>query len=587
MKNDGAVAQCLTPGASSVQSFAAACDSSLALLGFVWDAAAQGYLVKQGGTCLQVDYNAPDPQVLLPGGSPAAKVGWVACGSTGPGAVWVPTFVETDASNAGWYQLIPNARPGVPTPCLNLNLGASQSTQMLVEYTCQGGTHTEERWAPNESFWTAPGGTGGTGGGTGGTPTTVPPAPAGAKFFEDTIPTTIESAQDLTCLARTDSGRFLFVSAGTDSCEFFNPELFGSGIRLHILEADQLCLGLLTGEVQEVDCNGLHTVWSDIQAGGFKQFVMRLNSLSAGCLSRSSDLAYYSPSCGSPGIESLFYDRDVSSTALLDEHFFDYDTSDVLIREKGDPLVIERIGLGRKIIKVVKILKTAGPGFVFLSTLMQDGGLSGGLPKQNIFPNLYTENPAQLRPKLYARVSKTLRDNEESRCKDLVNQRATSLVEGPDQAMNAMREDIGWNVGATKTGRTIAVLFYCWKEPNEFVWRSGVAMAISGGTNGDLPALNSDFIGPFPVDPTIVNAGGDVLGVYDAERKLLSWAFGQTSTITIGTASLAHSGPSTMCPQCRSLYTFFNDRRKGIVFNYDGRSDWFRNFPSYMHMGGA
>jgi Novel AID APOBEC clade 1 len=118
---------------------------------------------------LQVDYNAPDPQVLLPSGSPAAKVGWVTCGSTGPGAVWVPTFVETDASNAGWYQLIPNARPGVPTPCLNLNLGASQSTQMLVEYTCQGGTHTEERWAPNESFWTAPGGTGG----TGGTPTTT------------------------------------------------------------------------------------------------------------------------------------------------------------------------------------------------------------------------------------------------------------------------------------------------------------------------------------------------------------------------------------------------------------------------------
>ncbi len=92
LKNDGAVAQCLTPGASSVQSNAAVCDSGPSLLSFVWVAAVQGYLVKQGNTCLQVDYNKPDAQVLLGDGTPALKIGWVPCQSTGDDTVWVPTF---------------------------------------------------------------------------------------------------------------------------------------------------------------------------------------------------------------------------------------------------------------------------------------------------------------------------------------------------------------------------------------------------------------------------------------------------------------------------------------------------------------
>ena len=218
LKNDGAVAQCLTPGGSPIESFAANCDAANALLSFTWDALAQGYLVKQGSTCLQVDYNAPDPQVLLPSGAPAAKVGWVTCGSTGPGAVWVPTFVETDASNAGWYQLVPNARPGVPTPCLNLNLGASQSTQMLVEYNCQGGTHTEERWAPNESFWTAPGGTGG-GVSTTTTPTTATTIPIGTDFF-DAVETSIKSFNG-GCVDHGDDGDGAITALG---CPIWTPE---------------------------------------------------------------------------------------------------------------------------------------------------------------------------------------------------------------------------------------------------------------------------------------------------------------------------------------------------------------------------
>ncbi len=66
-----------------------------------------GYFVKQGNTCLQVDYNAPDSQVLLGDGSPALKIGWVPCNTSGDDTVWVPTFVEAGASGAGWYQFVP------------------------------------------------------------------------------------------------------------------------------------------------------------------------------------------------------------------------------------------------------------------------------------------------------------------------------------------------------------------------------------------------------------------------------------------------------------------------------------------------
>lgn len=193
---DGVTNQCLAPGSSSIQSLAASCTAGNALLSFtgVNQGALSGYLVKQGSTCLQVDYNAPDRQVLLADGSPALKIGWVPCGSTGDDTVWVPSFVGADPTSAGWYQLVPKySRGGIANPCLNLNLGASAGTQMLVEYTCQGGTHTEENWAPNESFWTAPPGTGG--GGTGGGPsTTLPPViPSGGARFGDGA-TTIKSA---------------------------------------------------------------------------------------------------------------------------------------------------------------------------------------------------------------------------------------------------------------------------------------------------------------------------------------------------------------------------------------------------------
>jgi hypothetical protein len=282
LKNDGAVAQCLTPGGSSIQSLAASCDAGNALLSFTWDATARGYLVKQGSTCLQVDYNAPDPQVLLPSGSPAAKVGWVTCGSTGPGAVWVPTFVETDASNAGWYQLVPNARPGVPTPCLNLNLGASQSTQMLVEYTCQGGTHTEERWAPNESFWVAPGGTGGTGG-TPTTPTTTSATivPNGAHSFVHGLETPIETT-DGRCITQTAAGQ-LGLSNSEAGCMYFVPSLVGEAAApWAIVDQNGFCLGG-TSYLLLMDCDGLSR-WSDVSIQPNTAFKFRFKGDDNSCL---------------------------------------------------------------------------------------------------------------------------------------------------------------------------------------------------------------------------------------------------------------------------------------------------------------
>jgi hypothetical protein len=313
LKNDGAVAQCLMPGGSSIQSFAAACDSVTALLASVWDAAAQGYLVKQGGTCLQVDYNAPDPQVLLPGGAPAAKVGWVTCASTGPGAVWVPTIVETDASGASWYQLIPNARPGVPTPCLNLNLGASQSTQMLVEYNCQGGTHTEERWAPNESFWTALGGTGG----TGGTPTTTSPAtvtttpgtPAGAHLLEDGRITPFEVVSDLRCMLVAADG---FISVGTPSeeCEIFKPSLIAGGFQFRKFGGADECMALAGYSVSIAPCSAA-TVWTDNPGADpvTKRFPIRPAADLSACLTvNAAGLLFLAQSCSSPTLDQLWYD---------------------------------------------------------------------------------------------------------------------------------------------------------------------------------------------------------------------------------------------------------------------------------------
>jgi hypothetical protein len=252
LKNDGAVAQCLTPGASSIQSSAAVCDSGPSLLSFAPfnSGSLSGYFVKQGNTCLQVDYNAPDSQVLLADNTPALKIGWVPCQSTGDDTLWVPTFVETDASNAGWYQLVPKyGRAGIANPCLNLNIGASQSTQMLVEYTCQGGTHTEERWAPNESFWTDPGGTGGTGGTPttttattilGGVGTTIPPG----TTFQDGIQSFLKTPDQSQCIGKGFSGEpILVASDGDNQCVEFIPSLTTGGFNFQATEGECLLVG--------------------------------------------------------------------------------------------------------------------------------------------------------------------------------------------------------------------------------------------------------------------------------------------------------------------------------------------------------
>jgi hypothetical protein len=345
LKNDGVVAQCLMPGASSIQSFAAGCDSVTALLAFVWDAAAQGYLVKQGGACLQVDYNAPDPQVLLPGGAPAAKVGWVTCGSTGPGAVWVPTFVETDASGAGWYQLIPNARPGVPTPCLNLNLGASQSTQMLVEYNCQGGTHTEERWAPNESFWTAPGGTGGTGGTDGGVTTTTTPInpPVGAHLLTIDVPTLIKSSSDLACLSIQENSTYAFEPQGSDTCQFFDPALVAGspgGIILRQIENETQCLGHSGLLITLIPCVAVGAIWNDPPDADGLRF--GLNLMIDGqkyCAFLQGSVFALSTQCDSVNPSFLFYDDKPSLPGSVNlQDFYDLKNKITIVKPNGEAL---------------------------------------------------------------------------------------------------------------------------------------------------------------------------------------------------------------------------------------------------------
>lgn len=217
---------------------------------------------------------------------------------------------------------------------------------------------------------------------------------------------------------------YSFGPAGADICQFFDPELSGPGFKLHLLEENELCLGVVVTEIREVRCDSTETIWTDRpSAAGEKLFAMRLSVRAGGCLSRIANSPVYLDLCAASSIDELFYDRDVSSTILLDETFFNYDTSDVLVREKGSPLVVERLGIARKIIKVVKILNVSSPGVVFLTALSQDSGLSGGMGKKYIFPNLYSESGALL-DKVYAKVSVTLKNNEENRCKDLVSQRA-------------------------------------------------------------------------------------------------------------------------------------------------------------------
>ena len=219
------------------------------------------------------------------------------CNSTGDDTVWVPTFVETDASNAGWYQLVPKyGRAGIPNPCLNLNIGASQSTQMLVEYTCQGGTHTEERWAPNESFWTAPPGTGG--GGTGGTPTTtIPGTPAGAHLLEDGLPTDLVVSSDLSCLNFSRSAG-VFSSPAELECDMFMPVLTAGGFKLKILPEETTCLEVSGISIVEASCGG--TVWADqIQPDGLR-FSLRPSTDTSQCLSQYGSSAVLLSCSGLP-----------------------------------------------------------------------------------------------------------------------------------------------------------------------------------------------------------------------------------------------------------------------------------------------
>jgi hypothetical protein len=584
------------PGASSIQSFAAGCDSVTALLAFVWDAAAQGYLVKQGGTCLQVDYNAPDPQVLLPGGAPAAKVGWVTCGSTGPGAVWVPTFVETDASGAGWYQLIPNARPGVPTPCLNLNLGASQSTQMLVEYNCQGGTHTEERWAPNESFWTAPGGTGGTGGTDGGVTTTTTPInpPVGAHLLTIDVPTLIKSSSDLACLSIQENSTYAFEPQGSDTCQFFDPALVAGspgGIILRQIENETQCLGHSGLLITLIPCVAVGAIWNDPPDADGLRF--GLNLMIDGqkyCAFRQGSVFALSTQCDSVNPSFLFYDDKPSLPGSVNlQDFYDLKNKITIVKPNGEALRARVIRIAGRARSVLQYTGKVGAGYAFVATLSQTGSIGGGLKKHEVFPGLF-ESPGANNKSRENPLEVEMKEDDESSCKNLVVNRMTSLIESSqfDPTANGRIWEEAWvafGLGAGSANQnTLAAAFYCWKNPGEG-WRSGVAMAASGipGTTviSEITPLGIvPFDGPIPIDPNITANNGNVIGQVDAERKILTWALTVTSPSTYGVMSLTHFGNRTTCGQCIGGISYFSTKRPLIVVNGSaGKSFWFNRLP--------
>jgi hypothetical protein len=455
---------------------------------------------------------------------------------------------------------------------------------MLVEYTCQGGTHTEERWAPNESFWTPPGG--GTGG-TGGTPTTttattVPGAPAGAHLLIDEVPTTLKSATDLSCLAVQDNGSFSFEAADSELCQFFIPKtavIGGPGIILRRVEDETMCMGRVASGVGIVSCADPLALWVDqVEADGLR-FRLSPAGLLNKCLTRSSNNLFLNDQCnaGTYSATSLFYDKAIPVPAGTGFGELESPGTRVtLIRPDGNAVVVEVVKTGFRLYPVFKVLGSGSAVGVFLTVLAQDGGIGSGLKRHEVFPNIFSQNGVQSQKR--NAVEKSMPDSKKAKCYALTVDRLGSAVEGPDAPV---WPDIwsSYGVSGPTNQTTIAAMFYCWKNKGEVGWRSGVAMAASRG--GYMPDLPGDLL---PLDPTIRNNPGQNNGTYDAERKLLSWALGVTKEDTVGVATITHSGLVPTCPQCSGAIKLFNDKRKFITLDNPESSFFFKRDP-YQAVG--
>jgi hypothetical protein len=146
-----------------------------------------------------------------------------------------------------------------------------------------------------------------------------------------------------------------------------------------------------------------------------------------------------------------------------------------------------------------------------------------------------------------------------------------------------------------KQRRPNSAMFYCWKNPDDVFWHSGVAIQISGESPANIPELLApppqvNLPGEIPIDPSITYADGAVKGRYDAERKLLNWALSVTAKEpdlgTVGIAYLAHAGKLATCPQCSTAIQYFKQERRRILLASGGASDWFQSNP-WMHIGGS
>jgi hypothetical protein len=129
-----------------------------------------------------------------------------------------------------------------------------------------------------------------------------------------------------------------------------------------------------------------------------------------------------------------------------------------------------------------------------------------------------------------------------------------------------LRTGSGWasldfSVSDEVSARTVAWMYYCWKDPAELFWRSGMAMTISGSatnSGASIPNLNYS-------SAKMTVGSSEATSLEDAEHKLLDWALGQTEKGTVGIAGMAHMGPLDTCASCQVAIQYFQNERKFIL----------------------
>ncbi len=162
-------------------------------------------------------------------------------------------------------------------------------------------------------------------------------------------------------------------------------------------------------------------------------------------------------------------------------------------------------------------------------------------------------------------------------CKNYANGRFTALIESAVEApagasetkgeyymFNEFMKYSGWwkpDQQNINTDRTVAWMYYCWQNPGELFWRSGMAMTISGSatnSGASIPNLNYSF-------SKMTVGTSEATSLEDAEHKLLDWALGQTEKGTVGIAGMAHMGPLDTCTSCQVAIQYFQNERKFIL----------------------